>query len=82
MLLTDRGREALEAAAPAHASEERELFFGGLWAQDVDRLGEISGKILARLEVGCTAAAPTDDDCATPPAEDCAAPEDDCARGA
>lgn len=49
VVLTDRGRAAIEAAAPGHVAVVRELVFDAL-GKDVEALGRISGTVLGRLE--------------------------------
>lgn len=47
--LTDAGRAAIEAAAPAHVAAVRALVFDGLTREQVRVLGEVSAQVLDRL---------------------------------
>ena len=47
--ITDAGRSALRAAAPAHLAHVRDLVVDPLTPEQVDQIGVISGAILARL---------------------------------
>jgi DNA-binding MarR family transcriptional regulator len=47
--LTDRGRQALEEAAPGHVDLVRCLFFGGLQADQVGPLGEALESVYANI---------------------------------
>jgi len=49
VVLTDAGRAAIERAAPAHVRTVRRAFFDALSAQEVELLGELTEKVLARL---------------------------------
>lgn len=80
IVLTDRGRAAVETAAPRHVESVRRYLFDILPADQVDALGAIAGAVLDRLDAGdpgdcdaeCAVAAeydePAGDDCAQPPA--------------
>ncbi len=48
--LTAAGREAIEAAAPAHVATVREALFVGLDRGQVRALGDIAAQVLARLD--------------------------------
>lgn len=48
--VTDAGRDAIAAAAPAHVEAVRRLFLDGLTREQVDALAEISRAALARLD--------------------------------
>lgn len=50
VVLTPGGRDAIEAAAPAHVATVRRLVFDGLTADQVRGLTGISDHVLARLE--------------------------------
>jgi DNA-binding MarR family transcriptional regulator len=54
VVLTDTGREAIEAAAPGHVDAVRELFFDALQADGVAALSTMSEGVLARLEQQCS----------------------------
>ncbi|SEQ97839.1 DNA-binding transcriptional regulator, MarR family [Lentzea albida] len=56
VVLTDQGRSAIEAAAPAHAEMVHKLVFDQLTASEVTALQAISEKILTRLTTGECAA--------------------------
>ena len=56
VVLTDLGRSAIEAAAPAHAETVRALVFDQLSDAEVKALEEISEKIFTRLTTGECAA--------------------------
>jgi DNA-binding MarR family transcriptional regulator len=47
--LTDAGRRAQEAAAPAHVAAVRELVFDGLAPEQVDALIAVSDEVRARI---------------------------------
>jgi DNA-binding MarR family transcriptional regulator len=49
-VLTDKGFEALEAAAPGHAEQVRTAIFDRLTAEQVKQLGEICGIIAQGLQ--------------------------------
>ena len=49
VVLTDRGREAIVAAAPDHVREVRELVFEDLTPEEVAVLDSVTTKVLARL---------------------------------
>ncbi|MBS4752113.1 winged helix-turn-helix transcriptional regulator [Nocardioides sp. zg-ZUI104] len=48
--LTDAGRAAIEAAAPAHVKLVREMFFDVVPHEDVLRLADLTTAVLARLD--------------------------------
>ncbi len=48
-ILTDDGLRALEAAAPAHVDDVRELMINRLSGKDLEHLDEIIGKLAAQL---------------------------------
>jgi DNA-binding MarR family transcriptional regulator len=50
VVLTPAGREAIEAAAPAHVDTVRALVFDALDADQVRTLLEVTGTVLARLD--------------------------------
>ncbi|TDE07982.1 MarR family winged helix-turn-helix transcriptional regulator [Jiangella asiatica] len=50
VVLTGAGRDAIEAAAPAHVDAVRRLFFDAITADDVDALAGISQRVIARVE--------------------------------
>lgn len=56
VVLTDQGRSAIEAAAPAHAEMVHKLVFDQLTASEVTALQVISEKIFTRLTTGECAA--------------------------
>jgi DNA-binding MarR family transcriptional regulator len=47
--LTDEGRAAIEAAAPAHVALVRDLFFDGATREQVVGLGDFTERVLGRL---------------------------------
>ncbi|MFE4368192.1 MarR family winged helix-turn-helix transcriptional regulator [Streptomyces sp. NPDC056835] len=47
--LTDKGRAAIEAAAPGHVEAVREYFFDGLSREEVETLDKVLGRLLAGL---------------------------------
>jgi DNA-binding MarR family transcriptional regulator len=49
VVLTDAGRRAQEAAAPAHVAAVRELVFDGLAPEQVDALISVSEEVRARI---------------------------------
>jgi DNA-binding MarR family transcriptional regulator len=49
VVLTDAGRRAQEAAAPAHVAAVRELVFDGLATEQVDALIAVSDEVRARI---------------------------------
>jgi DNA-binding MarR family transcriptional regulator len=49
VVLTDAGRRAQEAAAPAHVAAVRELVFDGLAPEQVDALIAVSDEVRARI---------------------------------
>jgi len=49
VVLTDAGRRAQEAAAPAHVAAVRELVFDGLAPEQVDALISVSDEVRARI---------------------------------
>lgn len=57
VVLTPAGRTTIEAAAPGHVEDVRHAVFDGLSAEQVEALGEICDRLLARLDVdaGCGA---------------------------
>lgn len=50
IVLTDQGREAVEAAAPAHVESVRRYLFDALTAEQVDSLHAIASATVDRLE--------------------------------
>jgi DNA-binding MarR family transcriptional regulator len=56
VVLTAEGRAAIEQAAPGHAETVRTLVFDQLTDAEVDALGSVLGKVLARLDVPTTTA--------------------------
>lgn len=50
VVLTDQGRAAIEAAAPAHVGLVRYVLFDALESADVAALGEVLGKVAERLD--------------------------------
>lgn len=60
VVLTAKGKEAIEAAAPAHVETVRHLFFEVLGDGDVAALSSISENVLARLDEHCSAQCPSD----------------------
>lgn len=48
--LTDAGREKMVASAPGHVDAVREYVFDALTPEQVDRLSEIAGTVLERLD--------------------------------
>jgi len=48
--VTEAGRAALEAAAPAHAESVRHAVFDGLTPEQVAAFADVSERVLARLE--------------------------------
>ena len=50
VVLTDAGRRAIEAAAPAHVATVRRLVFDALSGRQVQALAGIAGSVLSRLE--------------------------------
>jgi DNA-binding MarR family transcriptional regulator len=50
VVLTSAGRVAIEGAAPDHVRTVRRLVFDALSPAEVDALGSITAKVLARLE--------------------------------
>ncbi|SEM31071.1 MarR family winged helix-turn-helix transcriptional regulator [Streptacidiphilus jiangxiensis] len=57
VLITDAGREAIEAAAPRHVELVRKLFFDPLSGEQLTQLTEISERILGAMQ-GCPALDP------------------------
>jgi DNA-binding MarR family transcriptional regulator len=53
VVLTDAGREAVEAAAPRHVESVRRYLFDGLTGEQVDALAAISGGVISRLDDVC-----------------------------
>ncbi len=47
--LTDEGRAAIEAAAPAHVELVRDLFFEGASSEQVLALGDFTERVLGRI---------------------------------
>ncbi len=56
VVLTDEGRGAIEAAAPAHVRTVRRLVFEALTPEEIDLLSTVIDKVLARLEEDSPAA--------------------------
>ena len=50
VVLTERGRAAIEHAAPAHVATVRRLVFDALTPQEAEVMAEVIEKVLARLE--------------------------------
>jgi DNA-binding MarR family transcriptional regulator len=50
VVLTPEGRAAIERAAPGHVRSVRALVFDALDSEEVDALGAMVAKVLARLE--------------------------------
>ena len=50
IVLTDTGREAIEAAAPGHVEAVRGLFFDGLTRDQIEMLEKLATRVLDRLE--------------------------------
>lgn len=68
--LTDRGRRAIEAAAPDHVRAVRRLLFDVLTPDEVDMLAAVAERVLARLDAevaGSPCAAGSDAACASEP---------------
>ncbi|GAA2349334.1 MarR family winged helix-turn-helix transcriptional regulator [Dactylosporangium salmoneum] len=83
VVLTEAGREAIEAAAPRHVAHVRHWFFDALRPEQVEALIELSGTVLSRLPEAdramgepCGPCAPEDgaDPCGVAPPE-CGPPE-------
>jgi DNA-binding MarR family transcriptional regulator len=55
IMLTDRGREAVERAAPRHVEAVRQYLFDALTGEQVDTLDAIAGVVVARLDAADTA---------------------------
>jgi DNA-binding MarR family transcriptional regulator len=53
VVLTDRGREAVEAAAPQHVESVRRYVFDELSAEQVDALGQIARTVADLVEAAC-----------------------------
>ncbi len=49
IVLTARGREAIEAAAPLHVDHVRQLFVDALTPEQLDALADISEAVIAKL---------------------------------
>lgn len=49
VVITDTGRQAIEAAAPTHVADVREAMIDVLTPEQLDMLGEISEAVLAKL---------------------------------
>jgi DNA-binding MarR family transcriptional regulator len=62
VVLTDRGRETVEAAAPRHVEAVRRYLFDGLSPVQVEALGVIARTVVERVEAAC---AGHEDDCDT-----------------
>jgi DNA-binding MarR family transcriptional regulator len=52
VVLTPEGRAAIERASPGHVRAVRALVFDALTGQEVDVLGAVVDKVLARLDEG------------------------------
>lgn len=52
IVLTPKGKSAIEQAAPGHVDTVRELVFDHLSDDDVKKLREISERVLSQLECG------------------------------
>ena len=50
VVATELGREVIEHAAPSHVKTVRELVFDQLTKREIESLGRISNKVLARLQ--------------------------------
>lgn len=74
VVLTDAGRQAVEAAAPRHVESVRRYLFDGLTPEQVDALAAISGGVIARLDDACGDQLDVCDSAADPGA----APSDSC----
>jgi DNA-binding MarR family transcriptional regulator len=66
IVLTDQGREAVEAAAPRHVESVRRYLFDELTAEQVDALGAIARAVTDRLDAGCAGVTDTCEDSADP----------------
>jgi DNA-binding MarR family transcriptional regulator len=53
VVLTDQGRDAVDAAAPRHVEAVRRYLFDGLTAGQVDALGEVARSVVGRIESAC-----------------------------
>jgi DNA-binding MarR family transcriptional regulator len=53
VVLTDRGRETVEQAAPRHVESVRRYMFDELSAEQVEVLGTIAQRVVAVLEAAC-----------------------------
>src|SRR3954454_20708515 len=53
VMLTDQGREAVDAAAPRHVESVRRYLFDELSAEQVEALGAIAGAVVDRLVAAC-----------------------------
>jgi DNA-binding MarR family transcriptional regulator len=53
VVLTDQGRDAVDAAAPRHVEAVRRYLFDGLTAEQVDALGEVARSVVGRIETAC-----------------------------
>lgn len=62
IVLTEQGRDAVEAAAPRHVESVRRYFFDALTPDQVDALGATAHAVIDRLDAGC--AGRGDDSCA------------------
>lgn len=49
VVLTEQGRDAIDQAAPAHVDTVRQLLFDHLTSDEVDRLAEITDRVLSRM---------------------------------
>ena len=50
VVVTDRGREAIAAAAPGHVTAERRLFLDALTPDQLDAVGDAAVAVLAALD--------------------------------
>lgn len=50
VVVTDRGRAEIEAAAPSHVADVRSLFIDQLSPEQLDVIAQVSDTVLARLE--------------------------------
>jgi DNA-binding MarR family transcriptional regulator len=71
VVVTDAGRAAIEAAAPAHVTEVRRLVFDVLDDAEVGVLGDLTERVVERLQ---TLDRPDGPDNPDSPAHDCAGP--------
>lgn len=63
VVLTEKGRDTVVAAAPRHVESVRRYVFDELTAEQVEALGRIARRVADALEAGC---ASHDDPCAEP----------------